>query len=225
MNIKTILSNINLTIKKSEVLGLVGKTGVGKTTILDLLLGFVKPKNGHIKVDDYLIKEEDMNSLRKISGYVTQDTSFVDNTILENIAFGSRKREINTKLINDILSICQLDELIRSLPNGINTVMGDKGIKFSGGQCQRIGIARALYLQPQLLILDEATNALDNTTEKNILSQIRTYFNGITIVLITHRMSTLEYCDKIFSLNKDQIKEIKIEDIKNVDNLCKENSK
>lgn len=188
-------------------------------------MGFVKPKNGHIKVDDYLIKEEDMNSLRKISGYVTQDTSFVDNTILENIAFGSRKREINTKLINDILSICQLDELIRSLPNGINTVMGDKGIKFSGGQCQRIGIARALYLQPQLLILDEATNALDNTTEKNILSQIRTYFNGITIVLITHRMSTLEYCDKIFSLNKDQIKEIKIEDIKNVDNLCKENSK
>ena len=219
---RDILKNISLKINKSRIIGLVGKTGVGKTTILDLLLGFIQPNRGCINIDDYKLDNQNMFALRKISGYVTQNTSFIDNTLAENIAFGVHKDKIDYQLINDLLDICQLKKLVDSLPEGLNTIIGDDGVKLSGGQCQRIAIARALYRNPELLILDEGTNALDIETEKKIITSIKNLYKDITILIISHRPSSLQFCDTIYSLNAGSANEIDLDNfLKNI-NLYKE---
>lgn len=203
---KNILSNISFSFNKSSITGLVGKTGVGKTTLLDLLLGFNNPVSGEILLDKVQLDNNDIYKLCNTTGYVSQNIAFLDNTIASNIAFGVSNENIDYKLIDELIDCVQLRELIDSLEHGIHTNIGENGAKLSGGQCQRIGIARALYLMPTLLIFDEATNALDSETERSLIKTIREYTkDSITIIIITHRLSSISLCDKVLVLNSKNI--------------------
>ena len=199
---KPVLKDINFEINASTISAIVGETGVGKTTLLDLLLGFYKPTSGHISVNINLINS---NTNRLKIGYVSQKISFVDDSILKNIAFGSLGDTINSDYAEKIINTVMLKGLINKLPNKIHEKIGEDGVKLSGGQLQRIGIARALYLNPKILVLDEATNALDVETEKLLFDSIRKEYNDITIIWITHRSSSLSLCDNIYRLSNHGI--------------------
>ena len=179
-----VLLNVNLEIKSSTINAIIGETGSGKTTLLDLLLGFYKPTSGKIKINESLVNHS--NNKIKI-GYVSQKVSFVDDSVAKNIAFGLSKDEINIEKISRLIDIVILKEVINMLPNKLNEKIGEDGAKLSGGQLQRIGIARALYLEPEILVLDEATNALDINTERLLFNSIKKHFKNITIIWITHR--------------------------------------
>ena len=214
-----ILKDVNLEIKKGSINAIVGETGAGKTTLLDLLLGFYQPSSGIINISNQLLDSDGKNP--KI-GYVPQKISFVDDSICQNIAFGSKNHDIDINKVNYIIETVKLKELVNNLPNKIHERIGEDGVKLSGGQLQRIGIARALYLNPKILILDEATNALDVNTELEIFNSIMKSFEGLTIIWITHRQSSLSLCNNIFHLNKGNIKYLKSDDnlVKN-DNYIK----
>jgi len=199
---KPVLKDINFEINASTISAIVGETGVGKTTLLDLLLGFYKPTSGDINVNINLINS---NTNRLKIGYVSQKISFVDDSILKNIAFGSSGDTINSDYAEKIINTVMLKDLINKLPNKIHEKIGEDGVKLSGGQLQRIGIARALYLNPKILVLDEATNALDVETEKLLFDSIRKEYNDITIIWITHRSSSLSLCDNIYRLSNHGI--------------------
>ena len=198
-----VLLNVNLEIKSSTINAIIGETGSGKTTLLDLLLGFYKPTSGKIKINESLVNHS--NNKIKI-GYVSQKVSFVDDSVAKNIAFGLSKDEINIEKINRLIDIVILKEVINMLPNKLNEKIGEDGAKLSGGQLQRIGIARALYLEPEILVLDEATNALDINTERLLFNSIKKHYKNITIIWITHRASSLSLCNNIYHLNKNNIK-------------------
>tara|TARA_Y100000741_G_scaffold346013_1_gene311966 strand:- start:1236 stop:3002 length:1767 start_codon:yes stop_codon:yes gene_type:complete len=200
---KPILHNINLKIKQGTTNAIIGQTGVGKTTLLDLLLGFYSPTEGSIYINQNLFEEK--NNKPRI-GYVSQKISFVDDSILKNIAFGIPKNEIDENNIQKVVDTVMLKDLVKELPNKIHEKIGEDGVKLSGGQLQRIGIARALYLKPQVLILDEATNALDVETERLVFDSIKKDYNGISIIWITHRSSSLTLCDNIYLMNNNTIK-------------------
>ena len=200
-----ILNKISFTINKGGINCILGKSGVGKTTILDLMLGFLFPSSGSIIIDDCLIDIENYKKLRNICGYVSQNVSFTDSSIINNIVLGQTPDNIDTEKIMKILSCVELKDTVCNLSDNIYSNIGEAGIKLSGGQRQRLGIARALYRSPQLLILDEATNAVDLHTEENIISNIKKYFPEITIILITHRLSTLVHYDNIFILQDSRM--------------------
>ena len=199
-NDKPVLKDINFEINASTISAIVGETGVGKTTLLDLLLGFYAPTSGNVSINVDLINK---NTNRLKIGYVSQKISFVDDSILKNIAFGASEDSINTYHADKIINTVMLKDLINKLPKKIHEKIGEDGVKLSGGQLQRIGIARALYLNPKILILDEATNALDVNTEKLLFDSIRKEYNDITIIWITHRSSSLSLCDNIYRLSND----------------------
>lgn len=200
-----ILQDINLEIKQGSINAIIGETGSGKTTMLDLLLGFYQPNTGIINISDELI---DFHGKKPKIGYVPQKISFVDDSICQNIAFGSLDCDKDINKINDILETVKLKDLINNLPNKIYEKIGEDGVKLSGGQLQRLGIARALYLNPKILILDEATNALDINTELEIFNSIMKSYTSLTIIWITHRPSSLSLCDNIFYLNKGSIRHL-----------------
>ena len=208
-----ILNKISFTINKGGINCILGKSGVGKTTILDLMLGFLFPSSGSIIIDDCLIDIENYKKLRNICGYVSQNVSFTDSSIINNIILGQTPDKIDTEKIMEILSCVELKETVCNLSDNIYTNIGEAGIKLSGGQRQRLGIARALYRSPQLLILDEATNAVDLHTEENIISNIKKYFPEITIILITHRLSTLVHYDNIFILQDSKMLSFKKDEV------------
>ena len=195
---KLVLKDISFKINKSTTSAIVGETGAGKTTLLDLLLGFYKPTSGNITINENLINSK-TNRLK--IGYVSQKISFVDDSILKNIGFGLSENIINLDSAERIINTVMLRDLVNTLPNKIYEKIGEDGVKLSGGQLQRIGIARALYLNPKILVLDEATNALDVDTEKLLFDSIRREYKDITIIWITHRSSSLNLCDSIYRLS------------------------
>lgn len=191
---KAIFTNVSFKIPKGKFIGIVGPSGAGKTTFVDLLLGLLKPSSGSIKVDGTDISGNIGGWLDNVS-YVPQSIYLIDGTIKENIAFGVLPENIDDKKIEKVLKMAELYDFVQTLDLKENTQCGDKGAKLSGGQRQRIGIARALYQNPTVLILDEATSALDNETEKQITDTINKLKGEITIIAIAHRLSTLESCD------------------------------
>lgn len=191
---KQVLSNINFSIPKGKFVGIVGPSGAGKTTFVDILLGLLPPSRGKISVDGKNIYD-DIRTWQANLAYVPQSIYLIDGTIRENIAMGIDEKEIDDALINKVLHMAELYDFVKELPAGLNTTVGERGVKLSGGQRQRIGIARALYYQPQVLVLDEATSALDNDTEKSITDTILKLKGQITIIAVAHRLTTLAQCD------------------------------
>ncbi len=204
---KTALKNINLNIPVNTTVGLVGATGSGKTTTVDIILGLLHAQSGTLEVDGKIITKENIRAWQKSLGYVPQYIYLSDDTVAANIAFGVDHENINYKAVEKASKIANLHEfVINELPNQYHTTIGERGVRLSGGQRQRIGIARALYHNPQVLILDEATNALDNLTEQAVMEAVNNLSKQVTIILIAHRLNTVRNCDKIYLLDKGELK-------------------
>ena len=198
---RNILDNISFSINKGEAIALIGVSGAGKTTLADILLGLFKPQNGDVLIDGHSIYEK-IEEWSRMVGYVPQSTFLIDDTIKNNVAFG--KENIDEEKIWDALELAQLKEFVKSLPQGIETVVGERGVRFSGGQQQRIAIARAMYHDPEILVLDEATSALDIETETAIMKSIDDLRGKKTLIIIAHRLSTIKKCDKIYEIKEGQ---------------------
>jgi ABC-type multidrug transport system fused ATPase/permease subunit len=201
-----ILDKVNLRIEKNSSIAFIGASGAGKTTAADVLLGLLEPQDGKVTVDGNDI-QKNMQAWHACIGYIPQTIYLMDDTIRNNITFGIPKDQVDENRINQVLKESQLDEFVNSLPEGLNTMVGDRGVRLSGGQRQRIGIARALYRNPQVLILDEATSALDNDTEKEVMQAIDGLHGTRTLVVIAHRLSTIAKCDRIYEVGNGKIVE------------------
>ena len=205
---RTTLKNINLSIPVNTTVGLVGATGCGKTTTVDIILGLLEAQKGTLEVDGKVITKQNARSWQRSLGYVPQQIYLSDDTITANIAFGVEPKDINQEAVEKASKVANLHDFVtEELPKKYQTEIGEKGVRLSGGQRQRIGIARALYHSPKVLILDEATSALDNQTEKAVMDAVNNLSKSITIIIIAHRLSTLKKCDKIFLLEKGEIKD------------------
>lgn len=203
---KKTLDKINFKIPVNSMVGIVGATGSGKTTTVDIILGLLESKNGTLEVDDKIIDKYNKRAWQSSIGYVPQQIYLTDDTIASNIAFGVESEFINYKNVERAAKIANIhDFIIDDLPLKYNTVVGERGVRLSGGQRQRIGIARAFYNNPKVLVLDEATNSLDSYTEKLVLDAISKSIQNITIIIITHRLNTLKECDKIILINKGKV--------------------
>ena len=201
------LKNLNLKIPKGTSIGIVGKTGAGKTTLVDVILGILLPTKGNIKVDNKVINEHNLREWQQNLGYVPQEIYLTDSSVYENIALGIPKEQIDSKQAIKCAKMAQIHSfIIHELPKQYETMVGERGMKLSGGQRQRIGIARALYHNPEVLVFDEATSALDNLTEKNLLNAIETLIHQKTIILIAHRLNTVKKCDQIVLLDQGRVK-------------------
>ncbi len=200
------IKNITFSLNRGEMLGIVGPTGCGKSTLVNLLIGLLRVSNGSIAVDGKDITPDLVNRWQRSIGYVPQDIFLTDNTLAENIAFGVPKNEIDYRQVKHCASLANIDNFIKKeLPLKYETIVGERGVRLSGGQKQRIGIARALYNNPEILIFDEATSALDSVVEKTIMEAIDFLSNEKTIILIAHRMNTIKRCNKILLMNSGTI--------------------
>ena len=201
------LRGINLTIPAQSKVGFVGTTGSGKTTTVDLILGLLEPQEGNLSIDGKIITTSNRRQWQRTIGYVPQHIYLADDSVASNIAFGARPSEINQLSVERAAKVANLHEfVINELPQGYATNVGERGVRLSGGQRQRIGIARALYKNPRVLILDEATSALDNITEKVMMEALDNLGQEVTVILIAHRLSTVEKCDHIYLLERGEIK-------------------
>lgn len=204
---RTALKNINITIPVNNTIGLVGATGSGKTTTVDIILGLLEAQKGTLEVDEKIINKYNRKSWQKSIGYVPQHIFLADNTVSANIALGVRTKDIDQESVEYAAKIANLhDFVINELPFRYETTIGERGIRLSGGQRQRIGIARALYHKPKVLVLDEATSALDTLTENAVMEAVHSSENKITKILVAHRLSTVRKCDKIFMFDKGELK-------------------
>lgn len=201
-----VLKNIDLEIKKGECVGIVGETGSGKSTLVDIILGLLKPRQGSIVIDD--VYPVNSYQWHRLIGYVPQSVYLTDDTISSNIAFGVKPQEINHLRLNQAIEAAQLSRFIARLPNGINTLVGERGIRLSGGERQRISIARALYHNPDVLIFDEATSALDNETESLLMETIHNLTQNRTVIMIAHRLTTLKDCNRIIVMEEGSVKHV-----------------
>lgn len=200
---KPTIENLSLSIKKGERIGIQGASGIGKTTLFNLMLGLYKPTSGSILIDNTPLSAENIRKWQNAVGYVSQSVFITEGTIAENIAFGCRHDEIDMQRIKEVIESADLKEFVDGLESGIDTRIGEQGSRLSGGQRQRIGIARALYKGCDVLLFDEATSSLDNHTEHNInqsIEQLSAQNKSLTIVIIAHRDSSIKYCDRIFTL-------------------------
>lgn len=211
-NAEHVLKDLCLTIKKGEAVALIGHSGAGKTTLADVILGLLKPQSGQVTIDgrDIFTFGEEWCG---IMGYVPQSVYLTDDSIRKNIAFGVHEKDIDDEKVWKALEQAQLEEFVRSLEKGLDTPVGERGVRFSGGQRQRVAIARALYENPNILILDEATAALDNETETAVMEAIEALKGKITLIIIAHRLSTIRNCDKIYEVKDGNICERRKEDI------------
>ena len=201
-----ILKGINLSVKAGEVHAIMGPNGSGKSTLINLILTLIEPSKGEIIVDKYNLKQNNLNWLNNI-GFVSQNTNLIDETIEKNIAFGLVDKEIDQQKLNKAIQDSQLNSFISNSKDGIYTKVGEKGQMISGGQKQRIGIARALYNEPEVLVLDEPTSSLDTETEKSIMETIYNLSGNRTIIIVSHRESTLKKCDRILNISNRKIVE------------------
>ena len=215
---KSTLSKINLKINWGDMIGIVGQTGAGKSTLVDLMTGLLEPNEGDILINDLPISES-LNSWNNLIAYVPQHVFLLDNTIINNIAFGLSDAEINKQRVIDVLEMVSLKDFVLGLEDGIETVVGERGIRFSGGQRQRIGIARALYHNPQILVLDEATSALDNDTEAQIRVLINEIRENRILIIIAHRLSSIRDCNNIIFM-----KDGRVDSVASFSQLSKENT-
>jgi len=211
---KRILNNCNISIKRGEKVGIIGKTGSGKSTLMDILMGLLNPTGGDFFIDDNLINQKYWDyyssQWRKCISHVPQEVFLKNETILSNIIDKNfNKTSTNKKKLEKVLDVANVNQFLPSLDKDINTFVGDRGIRLSGGQKQRIGIAKALIRNKPILFLDEGTSSLDEKTEKEILQKIREAFPLLTIFMITHKKSNLKYCDRVLSLSKGIVREIK----------------
>ncbi|WP_322744795.1 ABC transporter ATP-binding protein/permease [[Phormidium] sp. LEGE 05292] len=198
------LTDISLTLNKGESIALIGKSGAGKTTLVDVLLGLLIPQSGDIQVDGLSVYNS-LRSWQNLIGYIPQTIFLTDDTIERNIAFGVTDDKIDQQRLNNAIRSAQLTELVAQLPEGVQTMVGEHGVRLSGGQRQRIGIARALYHEREILVLDEATSALDNETENLISKAIQDLSGTKTMIIIAHRLTTVEHCDRIYEMQKGSI--------------------
>ena len=204
---RTALKNIDITVPAFNTVGIVGATGSGKTTLVDIILGLFEAQKGTLEVDGKIINNQNRRNWQKSIGYVPQQIFLSDDTVAANIAFGVDFKNIDQKAVERAAKIANLHEfVVNELPNQYKTTIGERGVRLSGGQCQRIGIARALYHNPNVLILDEATSSLDNLTEQAVMEAVHNLGKNLTIVLIAHRLSTVKKCDTIFLLEKGELK-------------------
>lgn len=196
-----VLKDIQMTINKGDRIGIVGRSGAGKTTLIDLILGLLNPSNGDMYVDGIRITQNNSRNWQKNVAHVPQSIYLTDSTIAENIAFGVAKENINFNRINFVIKMAELSELVENLPSGYETKVGERGVRLSGGQRQRIGIARALYKDSDVIVLDEATSALDDITESRVMDNIENYSKKRTLIIVAHRYTTLKKCAKIYKIN------------------------
>lgn len=205
-NSEKILKNINLKIKKGEKIGIVGVTGSGKSTLADILSGLLKPNYGSINIDGINLNSKNIKSWQKNISIVPQNIYLNDDTIQNNVAYSINKNSVNKDLINFAIKKAGLNELIQAKKKGIFTRVGERGINLSGGQRQKIAIARAFYRKAAIIILDEATSSLDNKSEQEIINVLKKLENKTTLIVISHKVETLKFCDKIIELENGKIK-------------------
>ena len=198
------IRNLTLSVKKGESIAFIGKSGAGKTTLVDIILGLLIPQQGDIKVDGKSVYDN-LRGWQDLIGYIPQSIFLADDTVKRNIAFGVPDELIDVDKLDRAIEAAQLSEVVNNLPNGIDTRVGERGILLSGGQRQRVGIARALYHEREILVLDEATAALDNETEKLVTDAINGLSGKKTLITIAHRLTTVEKCDRIYELNQGNI--------------------
>ena len=196
-----------MVIPVGKSVGIIGPSGAGKTTAVDILLGLLKPQSGMAYADDKNI-EENYGGWLKHLAYIPQMIYMLDDTIRANIAFGYHDYEIDDEKVWKALDEAQMGDYVRSLPEGLDTTIGERGVRLSGGQRQRIGIARALYEDPELLIFDEATSALDNETEAAIMESVNSLHGKKTMIIIAHRLSTIKECDIVYRVENGKINQV-----------------
>lgn len=199
------IKNINISIQEGKSIGFVGESGAGKSTLIDLILGLLIPSKGSILIDGKKLDINNLKSWQQNIGYVSQSAYLLDDSLKKNIAFGLPEDEIDEMKIKKAVSLSQLNDLVSSLPNGLESFIGESGVRISGGQRQRISIARALYNDPSILILDEATSSLDHETEKEVMNAVDNLKGNKTIIIIAHRHSTVKNCDFLYRLEKGEI--------------------
>ena len=205
-NKNLIIKKLNLEIKKGEIIGFIGKTGSGKSTLFDLFMGILDPLEGSLLVDGRIINENNIKSWFNSISHVQQDIFLTDNSILENIAFGVPRNLIDIEKVKRCAKLAEINQFIDSLPNSYQSLIGERGVKLSGGQRQRLGIARALYKDAKVIFFDEATSSLDEVTEKTVMESLYGLGKNLTICIIAHRTSTLNQCDRIIELEKGKVK-------------------
>ena len=202
---KNVLNNVNLSIKKGDVVGVIGNSGAGKSTLIDIIIGLLNPTQGEVYFNGLKLKDN-VNSWLNIIGYVPQEIFILDDTLLNNITFGSEGKRNTKSQVSNLIELLELKEFVNSLPEGLNTNLNERGTRISGGQKQRIGIARALYNNPDIIILDEATNALDKNLEHKILKNIKKLENK-TIIIISHNLESFkENCNQVFEIKDGYVK-------------------
>lgn len=200
------LSNVSINLLKGTCVGIIGKSGSGKSTLVDIALGLLKPRQGRILLDEKDISG-DLNqySWQKMIGYVPQEIYLSDATLRCNIAFGLESTEVSDERVWKCLEDANLKDLVKSLPDGLDTMMGERGTRLSGGQRQRVGIARALYQNPSLIVFDEATSALDSESEKSIMDTVYKLKKDKTFIIVAHRLSTIENCDVVYKIDNGRV--------------------
>ena len=210
---KKVLKDVSLSIKKGQAVALIGQSGAGKTTLADIILGLLRPSQGKVLLDGMYDIYDMPSEWSRIISFVPQSVYLVDDTIRNNIAFGVEKENIEDKKVWEALEQAQLSDFIKGLSEGLDTMIGERGVRFSGGQRQRVAIARALYSNPAILVLDEATSALDNETEEAVIQAIESLQGHKTLIIIAHRLSTVRNCDIIFEIKDGVAIQVEKEDI------------
>ena len=200
------LQDVSLVVKRGEAVGFVGPSGAGKSTLVDVILGLFAPTSGVVSVDGSDVHQNLRNWQNQI-GYVPQAIYLTDDTLRRNVAFGLNDENIDDDLVREAIRLAQLQEFVSTLPDGLETVVGERGVRLSGGQRQRIGIARALYHKPSVLVLDEATSSLDTPTEHGVMQAVQALQGSKTVIIVAHRLSTVEYCDRLYRIEDSRITE------------------